>query len=427
MRVLLISANTEQINMPVLPLGLAFIATAAGNAGHEVRLIDMMDARDKPMVLKEGIRAFNPQAIGISVRNIDDQSMHNPRFLLERAKQVVADCRELSEAPVVLGGAGYSIFPERALAYLGADMGIQGEGEKAFLTLLERLGSGVDLSGIAGLYLRESGLQDDARFSKRMDDLPLPLPDDHPWIPSSALNNKQVWIPFQTRRGCPLGCSYCSTASIEGRVLRKQSPDRVLKVLSRYVEAGFRQFQFVDNTFNLPPSYAEGLCDGILAAGLNIGWLAIIYPANMDERLVEKMKRAGCRGVSLGFESGSDKILRRMNKRFETRDIRRTSQLFKKHGIRQMGFLLLGGPGEDKETVKGSLAFAESLDLETMRVTVGIRIYPFTSLAETAVEEGMIAPDADLLCPSFYLARGLEDWLRKTVDETIKDRPHWIL
>jgi hypothetical protein len=82
-----------------------------------------------------GIEKFRPEIIGISVRNIDDQNMENPRFLLDPVREIVAECRSLSHASIVLGGAGYSIFLESALSFLGADMGIQGEGESVFPSL----------------------------------------------------------------------------------------------------------------------------------------------------------------------------------------------------------------------------------------------------------------------------------------------------
>ncbi len=427
MRVLLISANTEQINIPVFPLGLAFIARATQDAGHDVKLINLMDDDDGNMLLEEGIKDFDPEVIGISVRNIDDQTMQNTRFLLNPVKEFIVYCRELTSAPIVLGGAGYSIFPISALNYLKADIGIQGEGESAFVALLERLKRNESFQDIPGIFFPKHNLQNKAKYSVSLEGCSIPLPNDHPWIPKSALDSRDTWIPLQTRRGCPMDCNYCSTSTIEGRILRKQSPDYVVDVISRYVEAGYHRFQFVDNTFNLPQSYVEALCDKIIATGMDIKWLSIIYPNTIDERLIEKMAQAGCMGVSLGSESGSNKILKKMNKKFRTKDVRQVSEMFKKYGIRQMGFLLFGGPGEDKRSVEESLSFADSLNMETMKISIGIRIYPFTALARTAIEEGIIALDDDLLFPKFYMAKGLEDLIRKTVDDYRKDRPHWMV
>jgi radical SAM superfamily enzyme YgiQ (UPF0313 family) len=425
MRVLLISANTEQINMPVLPLGMACVAAAVQHAGHSVETVNLMMQKDVCTPIAQAIGAFSPEVIGISVRNIDDQFMETPVFLLDSVKTVVSACRSLSNAPIVLGGAGYSIFPITALTYLGADMGIQGEGESAFVQLLERLHPKTGLSEIPGLYLPESNSLKKAAFTRNLDAFPIPLPNIH-LIPHADIQQDQLWIPFQTRRGCPMDCSYCSTATIEGRILRKYSPQKAIEGLFRYVEAGFHQFFFVDNTFNLPPSYAEALCDAIARAGLDIRWRCILYPWKADEVLIGKMARAGCREVSFGFESGSEKILKRLNKRFTTDDVIRISETLKRHDIRRMGFLLLGGPGETLETVSQSLHFADSLQLEAMKVSTGIRIYPYTALARIAVEEGVIASEAELIFPRFYVAESLKDGLIETVGNWMKSRPNWL-
>jgi hypothetical protein len=91
-----------------------------------------------------------------------------------------------------------------------------------------------------------------------------------------------------------------------------------------------------------------------------------------------------------------------------------------------MGFLLLGGPGETKKSVEESLQFADSLDLEVVKVTTGIRIYPHTALARIALADGVISEDDDLLQPTFYLAEGLEDWLPETVHSWLVARPNWV-
>ena len=421
MKVLLISANTETINLTPLPLGLACVAAATRRAGHDVRLLDLMAQEDTQSRLREEIGAFSPDVIGISVRNIDDQVLQGGRFLLEEVKRVVRCCRSVSGAPLVLGGAGYSIFPESALAWLGADMGICGEGEVSFPALVERLARGADLSGVPGLYLPDSGSQAERIAEKNLDKLPL----------SGALEfltarDEELWLPFQTRRGCPMGCIYCSTAAIEGRRIRKRSPEGAVEDLERFAAAGFRRVYFVDNAFNLPIGYAKALCRAIRDRGLEISWRAILYPGRLDEELAGLMAEAGCREASLGFESGSARILRNLNKRFSPPEIRRTSELLSRHGIRQMGFLLLGGPGETRDSAIESLRFADSLPLEQMKITLGIRIYPKTALAKTAVTEGLIAPEDDLLLPKFYLADGLEDWLPDTVQTWKAGRPSWM-
>lgn len=221
-------------------------------------------------------------------------------------------------------------------------------------------------------------------------------------------------------------CSYCSTATIEGHVFRKRSPEAVVDWIARWVSEGFGHYYFVDNTFNLPPSYAKQLCTHIADACLDIEWRCILYPRGMDEELARKMAEAGCKEVSLGFESGSDAILHSMNKKFTSEDVRRHNRLLTDQGIRRMGFLLLGGPGETRETALTSLEFADSLNLDMLKISIGIRIYPHTPLAEIAVAQGLIMSDDDLLQPRFYITAGIEEWLRETVVEWMKERPHWV-
>jgi radical SAM superfamily enzyme YgiQ (UPF0313 family) len=193
MRVLLISANTEQINILPLSLGLNCVAVATGSAGHDVKLVDLMAEKHTQSGIKEAVEGFRPDIIGISVRNIDDQEMENPRLLLDQIKGVVTDCKSLSGAPIIVGGAGYSIFPEAALTYLEADMGIQGEGETVFPTLLDLMQRGADLSRIPGLYLLGRGLQSKRKFVKDLDTLP--LPDTHLWY-RSVPKDQELWMPF---------------------------------------------------------------------------------------------------------------------------------------------------------------------------------------------------------------------------------------
>ncbi len=423
MRVLLISVNTEEIYMRTWPLGLACVAESARAASHTVEFLDLMQADDPDASVQRTIKEVNPDVIGLSVRNIDSQKMTDQGFFLDTVKEIAVCCRSVTKAPVVLGGAGYSIYPDSLLEYLKADMGIQGEGETAFVELISRLERVTELVGAPGLYLLGLGLSGPRHFEKDLDNLPLPNVNS---FANSVSKGEEFWLPVQTRRGCPMNCSYCSTGSIEGRLLRKRSPQKVVDWLLEWRKAGVKQFYFVDNTFNLPPSYAGTLCSEMIAKDLKAAWRCIMYPARVREGLVRLMAESGCKEVSIGFESGSTLILNSMNKKFTNDDVRYTCDLLAKYGIRRMGFLLLGGPGETKETTLESLRFADSLNLEVLKLTVGIRIYPQTILAETAVKDGIVSPDDNLLEPQFYLVPNLQDWIRGVVDEWMSSRPNWV-
>lgn len=422
MKVLFFYLDTPQIIMPTLPLGLVSVASAAKAQGHEVRLVALPDGADRRRLTVAAIREMQPDAVGISVRNIDDQTMQPCRFLLEPLRDVAAACRETTTAPVILGGAGYSMYPETILQYLGADIGIRGDGEQALPAVLDLLRLKMDASGIKGVYLPGKKPFVKSCASALLDNLP--LPDPSLWLCPEA-QRSDIWMPFQTRRGCPLGCSYCSTASIEGTTMRQRSVKSIAANIALHAEAGFRRFYCVDNTFNLPAEYARRLCREFTDARLGVSWSCIVYPYKVDEELVHDMAEAGCAEVSLGFESGSEPVLRSMRKRYTLEDVRRAATLFKGCGITQNGYLLLGGPGETRETLMESLRFADSLPLDTVKVTMGIRIYPHTELARIAAAEGAISPDDDLLLPRFYLAEELKGWAEETVHDFTAARPHW--
>lgn len=425
MKVLFLSANTERLVEPVLPLGAALVAAAARRAGHQVFFLDLMTRADPWRDTVETLETFRPDVIGLSVRNIDDQEMRSARFLLEPVRDLVSLLRRYSRAPIVLGGAGYSIYPESALAYLGADFGIQGEGEAAFPLLLTRLETGLVLDGTPGLF-RAAGQESSGPRSYETNLDLFSLDRDLDGL-AAALDEEQIWFPYQTRRGCPMDCSYCSTASIEGRRLRKRTPELAVREIRGLAEKGIRRFQFVDNTFNIPEPYALRLCRELAPLGEEISWRCIFYPWRVSEDLVKAMAKAGCKEVTLGFESGSEPILRAMNKRYRPADVRETSRLFEDHGIHRLGMILLGGPGETLASVEQTLVFADSLDCELVAVTAGIRIYPSTRLADVARAEGVIRPDDDLLHPRFYLARGLEVRLPELLEAWTRDRPNWLM
>ncbi len=408
MKILLISANTERLNMPTLPVGLACVAAAARDAGHACSVLDLLAEPRPQEAVKSRIAAFHPGAIGISVRNIDDQSLQAPRFLLDQTRPVVEACRAASSAPIILGGAGYSLFPDAVLAYLQADYGVAGDGEVAFPALLDCLARRVDPSTLPGVHVAGCSHAAEPAFAEELDRLP--LPDESAW---AALDpaTPDLWIPIQSRRGCPNDCSYCATFRIQGRRIRSRAPQTIVAHIARLAARGFGRFYFVDNSFNIPEAHAFELCQRLRALTPQVQWRCILYPQRVKEELVRAMAEAGCSEVSLGFESAATAVLRAMNKRFDAAEVRHTSQLLALHGIRRTGFLLFGGPGETRDSVEESLRFAQSLDLDQLRVTIGIRIYPGTLLRRRAVAEGSIARDDNLLQPRFYLAPGLAPWI----------------
>lgn len=281
-------------------------------------------------------------------------------------------------------------------------------------------------------------------------------PSEAGWNPYLAWNVAGLWVPathssqWRLPKGFPAGCrperrrgtlrwnyasnidhellklylSLCRHAPrkgyVTGPLLIFWSSSRRALRSSSWSLPSFRStrfFSIVVTTGLITECFAK--------AELDIAWGCIIYPGVGDKDLVKEMARAGCTDVSLGFESGSDRMLVSLHKPFDSKAVRNFSSMLADNGIGQMGFQLLAGRGETKESVMESFTFVDSLPLDMVKVSIGIRIYPHTALARMAVDEGVIAPDDDLLQPRFYIAKGLEGWLRETAEHWMKDRPHW--
>lgn len=141
MRLLLTAANLCTDPYPVYPLGMSVIAKALTDAGHTVRQFDAL--ADGLNTLPETIRSFRPDAIGVSIRNLDTVNSRSPeKDLLKTPLRLIALCRAETGVPIFLGGPGYSLLPEKILALTGADYGIAGEGETATLELIRELEAG---------------------------------------------------------------------------------------------------------------------------------------------------------------------------------------------------------------------------------------------------------------------------------------------
>ena len=424
MKVLFISLNRESINMRVVPLGLACVAQSAIDAGHSVRILDLLEVDNISNSVKAEIYDFDPDIIGLSIRNIDNQDMKNTEFYYKKDRKIIKEIKNYSKSIVVLGGAGYSIYPDIILKDTGADFGIQGEGEKIFPLLLEKLSHNNPLNNIPQLYFN-NGHQGKTKYIKtNLDKFPLPSPKLF-WQ-FSEKHFDDLWIPVQTRRGCPLSCSYCSTALIEGKIIRKRDPLKIVKWLKELEDYGINNFYFVDNTFNIPESYALELCKAIIDAKLKIKWRCIIYPYKLSEKLCNAVAKTGCCEVSLGFESVNDVVLKGMNKLYCKTDIEEASKNLKKYGIKRVGFLMLGAPFDNVDSIKESLDFADSLELDALKITTGIRIYPYTKLAEQALIDGIINKNDNLLTPRFYISTSLKNNICEIITEFKSQHPYCI-
>jgi radical SAM superfamily enzyme YgiQ (UPF0313 family) len=184
---------------------------------------------------------------------------------------------------------------------------------------------------------------------------------------------------------------------------------------------------FVDSLFSYPPDYTRELCRRIIAAELSLRWIANLNPLYCDSETMELMREAGCAGLSIGNESGSEEILASLKTGFTRDQVIASVREAKRLGFRINCFLLLGGPGESEDTVKESVELMEELDPDMVGVTAGIRIYPGCELHDISLREGVVEPGQNLLYPAFYLSPEVEPWLYQYMREICDRHKGWSL
>jgi radical SAM superfamily enzyme YgiQ (UPF0313 family) len=399
MRILLVSVNRERMPYPVAPLGLAYIAGALKQAGHDVRAIDLCFSTANEQDLQRIVEDFPPDTIGISLRNLDNLTYPTSISYLPELEETVAIMRRLTHAPIVIGGSGFSLAPLPMMQRVDLDYGIVGEGEEGMVELVGRLEEGASPEGIPGVFIK----------GKENFILPVPMVSFH--APDRSILDNARYLKeggmanLQTKRGCPFDCIYCTYPLLEGKRCRTRAVQEVVQELKQLqAEQGVDYIYFVDDIFNYPGDYTAALCQEMIAQGVAVKWTAFVNPRFLTAEICALMAKAGCQGLELGIDTGSAKMLKAYGKGFEKENIARAARYCQEAGLPFAVYLLLGGPGEDEATLQESFSLMDRLSPTAVIVMLGIRIYPDTALQEIAVQEGLIARNDNLLEPRFYIS-----------------------
>jgi radical SAM superfamily enzyme YgiQ (UPF0313 family) len=249
------------------------------------------------------------------------------------------------------------------------------------------------------------------------------------WIDWPAYERRGGTWAIQSKRGCPLACSYCAYPGIEGHAARARPVREVVDEIE-HVKAsiGPRAFEFVDSTFNMPPEHPARICEEIVRRRLDVRLTAMgVNPLGASDALFALMRRAGFNSMMVTPESASDAMLRGLRKGFGSDTVRRTARLARQSGIASAWFFMLGGPGESRETVEETVSFVERhLDWAgcVAIFMTGVRVLPGTALARQGRREGWLAPEADLAEPTFYLSPAVdEEWILARIGRALARNP----
>jgi radical SAM superfamily enzyme YgiQ (UPF0313 family) len=410
--VLLVNTNRERQPFPVVPNGVACVASALEAAGHTVRVEDLCFARDPHAAARRAVRQARPDVIGVGIRNIDNSDFVALRHYTPEAADILETLRAAApRARVMAGGAAFGVAPESLLEALQLEYAVAGDGERATVALVDAMAAGRDPGGIPGLVRRIDGR---ARLSPPGGGADLDaLPPSHQsrWLDLRRYERHGGTVPIQTKRGCVFKCVYCTYLNVEGWGYRLRDPEGVVDEMEAlHRNEGVRHFEFVDSTFNAPSRHATAVCEAIVRRGLRVHLDTTNFtPANAPPELLAAMRRAGFRWLGITAESASDSVLARLQKGFDADQVRTVARDVEAAGIGVLWIFLVGGPGETAETLEETLRFAAWRlgHGDAVYITVGVRVYPGTTLQRIAIDDGVIAPDDPLLVPTFYHASAL--------------------
>ena len=414
------------------PLGLAYLAAVLRKEGHDVLIYDadcnvnptkmdfsqleesypfyLQSLKDENNpILKEipgTVRNFNPDLIGITAWTTFAAS----------AFRVAAICKEWNrDVPVVMGGPHISIKYDEVMKICpDVDFLIRGEGEKTFVELAKALESKdkakalKNINGILYRQNREIVHNPDREFIQDLDAIPLPARDL--LLNKDSYNSEDMGL-LMTSRGCPYNCSYCAT-SIWERKTRYRSIDNVINEIKLVIDKyGTRQFTFKDDSFTVNRKRVLEFCDRLINEDIRINWDCNTRVNLVDEEILNKMKKAGCNGIKVGVETGSERILKLINKRISFEQCKKAVKLFRKVGIHWTGYFMMGLPSETKEDVYQTLKFMKELRPDYASFSV-YEPFPGTELFNSGVEKGLVEKERTLddfytISPKYYYVKDI--------------------
>jgi len=372
MKVMLISIpGSEQAVEPYFPLGIGYLH-AVIEKEHDVSSFhyqtDGFAFKHLPKVLSK----LKPQIVGITCNTFNRSNVQKAITLIKSFD---------SKIKVILGGVHPSFMYIQAIDYLKADYVVIGEGEQTIVELLRAIEKNLDLNNIEGIAYQNSGSIGLTKKRKQILDInKLPFPN---YSYAKYIMDKSRLGFVITSRGCPVNCVFCSTSSFWGQKTRLYSVKRVVDEMQYLIEKyGVTKIFFHDDTFNISIKRAMDLSNEILKRELKIIWAASLRVNPVSEEMLDIMVESGCRHICWGVESGSEKILKSIEKKINKNQITKAFNLCKKYNkIMSVGaFTLVGCPGETEQTIDQTLNFLNSLTMTDHPSTSILYVLPGTKI-----------------------------------------------
>ncbi|MCL4455817.1 MAG: B12-binding domain-containing radical SAM protein [Nitrospirae bacterium] len=375
------------------PLNLACLAAYLREQRSDAK-IEILDAEAYGLSYEETLNkviAFDPDIIGITTTT--------PSFdiIVELINRIH---NKLPKTPIILGGPHATGSPEECASTEGVTAVVLGEGELTLTEIYDAVKNNDTINRIKGICFRKensvtfTGKRD---LIKDLDSLPLPARDLLPmrlyYSPPTKSISEDRTANIISSRGCPFHCTYCLSDMMWDRKYRHRSPENVVAEIEHLInDYGIREFNFNDDLFTADKKRLSRFCELLIEKNLDIKWVCMSRADYIQPDILKLMKRAGCGKIAMGLESGSQQVLKAMNKRLDlSRSIEAVREI-KKAGIKVGVSFVIGHIGETPDTIKETIRLAKMCNPDTVAFFQASP-YPGTEFYRMAKEAGYFRPN----------------------------------
>lgn len=368
------------------PLGIAYMAGVLQENNIDVEILDAsaedMDFKD---VEKELLKR-KPDLVALTALTPT----------IGRALETARVVKEtLPDSIVVMGGYHPTFNFIETLEDENVDIVIRGEGEYIMLNLVQALENQSSLHDVKGIVFEDKNSKEivvnpEAPLIQDLDELPFPALNLLPMKKYRLLDMDTHMTTMITTRGCPMQCSFCSSAAMHGKKIRERSVENIVDEIE-YLKTNYDidTIAFMDDTFTLKKRKVMAICDEILKRNIEIMWGCTSRVDTLDEKLLKKMKEAGCITIFIGVESADQQQLDNMCKNTTIAKIENAFKIAHKLKIRTIASVALGMPGDTKEIMNKTVKFVHKLKPNYAIYSLATP-YPGTRFYKEAFEKNLI-------------------------------------
>jgi radical SAM superfamily enzyme YgiQ (UPF0313 family) len=369
------------------PLGILYLAAYLEKySDYQIDIIDAQVEKLSYDLLEKRIRAISPDVVGITAMT----------FTLIDVLKVIEIVKKINPlTKIILGGPHPHIYPKETLDLSGVDFVVMGEGEKVLLKLLQNINHPQELIKINNLAFKqnqETIITEVLDYNRELDQLPFPARQLTPYKKYwSILSGNNIITTMFTSRGCPYQCTFCDRPNM-GKIFRARSAKNVVDEMEQCLKMGIQEIFIYDDTFTVDQQRVIDICNEIIKRRLDFIWDIRARVDTINELMLKKLKQAGCARIHYGVESGTEKILKVLNKGIHLDQVVKVFNLTKKIGISTFAYFMIGCPNETKEDILETIKFAKKLNTDFVQITL-LTPFPATKIYNDALAKGIIKRD----------------------------------